>query len=109
MKLIVLLIFRILRHHDVITIYIEHMSSDFISEYQIYYVCCISTHNVEYRLRCEPKRTSNFSTIRLNKSGNRKRTSRSSSFLFSVMGSLEKLFSIFSGFCSAVSKIIRKH
>ena len=40
-------------------------------------------------LQCDPKKTSNFSTICLNKSGNKKRTSRSFSILFSVMGSLE--------------------
>ena len=38
-KLIVLLIFRILRHNDVITIYIGHMSSDLRSGYRTSFVC----------------------------------------------------------------------
>ena len=39
MKFAVLLIFRILRHNDVITIYTGHMSPDLGLEYQIEYVC----------------------------------------------------------------------
>ena len=40
-------------------------------------------------LQCDPKRTSNFLTICINKGGNIKRTSRSFSILFSVMRRLE--------------------
>ena len=59
-----------------------------------------------------PKRTSDFSTIWLNKNDNKKQTSKSFSILFSLMESLEIVMGsmeIFFDFCSALSRNCRKH
>ena len=70
--------FVILSYNDVITIYIGHMSSDLRSGYQTWFVCWISTHNLNYRLRyCNfTQKMCNFSTIVQNKNSDKNRTKR---------------------------------
>ena len=51
MKLIVLPIFRILRHHDVIMIYIGNMISDLRSEYQSDKKCLVPNRKFAVTLR----------------------------------------------------------
>ena len=46
-------------------------------------------------MQYDPKRTTHFSAIWLNKNDNKKRTSRSFSVLFSVMGSSLTYFPVF--------------
>ena len=75
-KLIVLLIFRILRNNDVFGLEIGVSHAEF--QLKILSIGCVTQ---EERV--------NFSTICLSKTGNKKPTSRSFAILFSVMGRLE--------------------